>query len=158
MHNFLDYVQIELGGTDTYAWRLAGWIPADPDQPGWDGRLGTLIIKQRIAKGSFRKRVIVEGDVKRTVHVPTQEEVDFYAVEEDVAEPWERPGRTFHVAKVHAQNIDDPADAEVYRVCIGETETCKCKAGQTRNPVCKHRDALIALNEMGVLPCVFQTA
>lgn len=48
-------------------------------------------------------------------------------------------------------NSTDESQEDVYECVVGITPQCSCKAGRTRTPVCKHRDACAALLAAGGL-------
>lgn len=59
-------------------------------------------------------------------------------------------GRSFAVRKLGAEL---GSDQEMYTVTIlPRTSVCTCKAGRTRQEVCRHRDGLAAVIAAGVLP------
>lgn len=61
------------------------------------------------------------------------------------------PGwRSFSVRKLSAE---EGAEDEQYTTSIGPRgSTCTCKAGRTRNEVCRHRDGLTAAIKAGAVP------
>lgn len=128
-HRVLDAICLEMPPTATYGRRALLWVPVDHTHPAWDGRCGTLTIKLQHAK--YRAGANVE--------------LDTYAVEEQPEQPG-LPGRSFLVL-----NLTDPEQEDVYEVCLGPVNLCKCKAGKCRVPDCKHRSALAAVIEFGEL-------
>lgn len=119
-HRVLDALNLPMKPTATYARRSCLFIPVDTSHPSWDGRCCTITIKLQHAKNKAGANV----------------ELDTYAVEEVPPFPGQ-PGRTFQFL-----NLTDPKQPDVYEVCMGPINTCKCKAGNCRVPVCKHRSAL----------------
>lgn len=128
-HRVLDALNLPLPRTRTYARRSCLWVPVDPTHPLWDGRCGTLTIKLQHSKERAGCTV----------------ELDTYAVEEQPPQPGVM-GRSFLFL-----NLTDPTQEDVYEVCLGPVNLCKCKAGKCRLPACKHRDALEAVIAYGEL-------
>lgn len=121
MAGLLDKVTVDLEPTATYARREAAWIPGA--EPGE----GVLEVWQ------WRGR-----------RAGSKVEFDRYEVQPD--EPIGVYGRAFLLL-----NTTDPEQPDVYRCVVGPNPTCTCKAGLCRVDVCKHRDALAALINDGVL-------
>lgn len=133
----LDAYSEVLGPTRTYARRSFVWIPADPNYPEADGRLGNLTIKVQHSKSGVRRAV----------------ECDTYLVERDTPEPGDECGQAFWLA-----NVTDPDAEEPYRCVIGGLKPkCGCRAGKCRVPAddhtsgCKHRDTLEHLINEGII-------
>lgn len=59
-------------------------------------------------------------------------------------------GRSFAVRKLGAPLGGE--DESYTTSILPRNSVCNCKAGKTRNEVCRHRDGLTALIEAGVLP------
>jgi hypothetical protein len=59
-------------------------------------------------------------------------------------------GRAFAVRKLGAAVGGD--DEQYTTTILPRTSVCTCKAGRTRTERCRHRDALAALIQAGVLP------
>jgi hypothetical protein len=110
-----------LPDTATYHHRRWEWTPRVGDE--CDDRDGTLAIWQ--TRGS-------------------RPEFDAYAVQEDGPRPGVM-GRVFLLLNLGSEGGD------VYETVIGPTAYCTCRAGQTRTPLCKHRDSLAAAIDAGGL-------
>jgi hypothetical protein len=134
----LDAYSEVLTPTRTYQRRSFVWIPADPDYPEADGRLGNLSIKVQPSARKLGAKV----------------ECDTYFVERDTPEPGDELGAAFWLI-----NMTDPQQEAPYRCIIGGLKPkCGCKAGQCKVPAdegatlgCKHQDALAYLIENGIL-------
>ncbi len=134
-YSVLDFRSYPLGGTETYAKRSVLWIPADPDYPGHDGRLGQLTIKLQRARGYGR---VVE--------------VGTYIVSPDTPEPKDYGCPAFWLYKVADDADDESANAEPYRAVVGPyLQRCGCMAGRC-GLACKHADAIWMLMEQGDIP------
>ena len=128
-HRVLDALNLPLPRTRTYARRSCLWVPVDPTHPLWDGRCGTLTIKLQHSKSKAGAEV----------------EIDTYAVEEQAPQPGVM-GRSFLFL-----NLTDDTQEDVYEVCLGPVNLCKCRAGKCKLPDCKHRSALEAVIAYGEL-------
>lgn len=121
----------ELEPTSVYRWRRWSWVRnPDKTRPGhhYDG---LLCIRLRKSKGP-------EGKVEK----------DTYAVEEQPAPPG-FIGRRFYLL-----NLTDGAQADVYECHVGFRPgegSCTCPAGRHKAPSDKHREALFALMQSGVI-------
>lgn len=75
---------------------------------------------------------------------------DTYGVSE-VRPTWGHGWRAFAVRKCGAE---PGGEDEMYTTSIGPggKSTCTCKAGRTRNEVCRHRDGLRAAIQAGAIP------
>lgn len=127
-HRVLDALNLPLAPTRTYARRSCLYVPVDPTHPQWDGRCCTITIKLQHSKSKAGAEV----------------ELDTYAVEEQPPQPG--VGRTFLFL-----NLTDETQEDVYEVCLGPVNLCKCKAGRCRVPDCKHRSAIQAVIDYGEL-------
>ncbi len=129
-HRVLDALNLPMAPTATYARRSCLFVPVDPSHPSWDGRCGTLTIKLQHSRAKTAAKV----------------ELDTYAVEEQAPAPG-FPGRTFLLL-----NLTDPKQEDVYEVCLGPVNRCKCKAGKCRVASgCKHASALEEVIAFGEL-------
>ena len=134
----LDAYTDVLPPTKTYSRRSFCWIPADPESPEADGRIGNLTIKLQHSKSGVRRNV----------------ECDTYAVERDTPEPGDNGGTAFWL-----MNMTDPDAEEPYRCVVGGMNPkCGCTAGKCKVPPdegatlgCKHRDAIEHLIEGGYI-------
>jgi hypothetical protein len=90
--------------------------------------LGKLTIKQQKARSGAGRAI----------------EVDTYAVQQ--LDP-EHPGTRLYALL----NLTDPEQGEPYLVTVGGVNLCRCQAGRCRLPGCKHRDALLHLENAGYL-------
>jgi hypothetical protein len=59
-------------------------------------------------------------------------------------------GRSFAVRKLGAEVGGE--DEQYTTTVLPRNSVCTCKAGRTRNEVCRHRDGIVAVIEAGVLP------
>lgn len=132
-----DIAVLALAPTATYRRRDAVWVPADPSDPLAypDGRVGTLTI---IVQGSRRA-----GSKVQTDSYGVLEERDF-----------ELPDG---VRSFVLENETDPDPYGPFRCIVGGmVEVCGCEMGWFDKPRisptgCKHRAALAALVEEGVI-------
>lgn len=140
MLSILDAYTEVLPPTKTYGRRSLCWIPANPQHPEADGRLGNLSIKLEHARTGWGRNV----------------ECDTYAIERDTPLPGDNGGAAFWL-----QNFTDPEQEQPYRCVLGglnRLSSCTCTAGKCRVPGepdvtdgCKHRDALLHLIQEGFL-------
>jgi hypothetical protein len=121
MSSVLDMLTNELPPTATHARRAYIW---QPDGPG-AGVLTTTLQRSRRAGA--------------------KQDVDTYSVQEHMGHGM--PGRVFLLL-----NLTDPGQPDVYETFVADDPRlsgCSCKAGSCRVPVCKHRDALADIIDLG---------
>lgn len=130
----LTVVTNDLGPTATYAARSFVYVGAadgeivHPDTGEvWPG-LGLLTIK-----------------VQKSARAGAVCEIDSYVLQAGEAAPEGWPVYLL-------LNISDKSQRDPYRVTLGPTPACTCKAGQCKAASDKHIDALLALRAEGVLP------
>lgn len=129
----------ELPDTATYYSRVFVWVS--------DGS-GEAVMPDGEIVPSLGKLTL---RLKRSRRWDAQVETATYAVQEVDAE--EPNTRLFLLLKLNTRVREEP-----YKVTLGGSNTCRCKAGRCRVPAvekvtagCKHRDAVAALIRLGVL-------
>lgn len=160
----------ELSETATYAARTWAWVSLgtgfvtiDRVLPSGEivqesiPALGKLSIRQQFRHRRYGAATVAMGDGGKKVklsrddiaplyaHKPTTWEADSYAVEEI---PAEEPGTRLFLLL----NLTDPESQQngPYKVTVGGANRCRCIAADCRQPICKHRDSVQALYELGV--------